>query len=62
METVLCESIKPPLYNRVDNKRQASVAAILRSPRPVCIAICLADLLGSVVEHGLVVDFVDDGE
>ena len=60
MEIVLCESIKPPLHNRADNKRPASVAAILHWTLPSCIAICSADLLGSVVEYGFVVEFVDD--
>ena len=61
MDIVLCESTKPPLYSRVDNKRPASVAAILHWTLPFCIVVCSADLLGSVVEHGPVVEFVDDG-
>ena len=61
MEIVHCESTKPPLYSRVDNKRPASFAAILHWTLPFCIAICSADFLGSVIEHGLVPEFVDDG-
>ena len=61
MEIVLCESIKQSPYNRVDNKRPASVAAILHWTLPFCIAVYSADLLGSVVEHGHVVELVDDG-
>ena len=37
MEIVLCESIKPPLHNRVDNKRPASVGAILHWTPPSCM-------------------------
>ena len=48
-------------YNRVDNKRSASVAAILHWTLPFCIAVCSTDWLGSVAEHGHVAEFVDDG-
>ena len=37
-----------------------SVAAILWA-LPFCISLCSVDLVGSVVEHGLVFDFDDDG-
>ena len=45
----------------VDNKRPASVATILPWTLPFCIALCSVDFFGSVVEHGLVLDFDDDG-
>ena len=52
---------QPPLHNKVDNKRPASVVAILQWTLPFCIALCSVDLFGLVVEHCLVFDFDDDG-
>ena len=54
-------SPKPLLHHRVDNKPPASVAAIMQWTLPFCIALCLGDLFGSVVEHGLVLEVDDDG-
>ena len=53
---------KPKLQNRVDNKRLASVTAILQKTRPFCIALCSVDLFSSVAEHGFVLDFEVDGD
>ena len=41
--------------------RPASVAAILQRTLLFCIALCSVGLFGSVVEHGLVLDFDDLG-
>jgi len=52
-------SQKSPQHLGEDNKRQASVAAILQWTMTFCIALCSVDLFGSAVEHGFVFDFVD---
>ena len=44
-----------------DNRLPVSVAAILQWTLPFCIALCSMDLFGSVVEHGLALDFDDEG-
>ena len=61
MKIVHYNSSKPPLYCLVDNTRPAPVAAILQWTLPFCISLCSVDLFGSVVEHGLVFHFDDDG-
>ena len=52
--------LKPPLYQRADNKRPASVAAILQWRLPFCIVQCSVDLFGSLVEHGCEFECYDD--
>ena len=61
MQKVQYELEKPGLFHGVDNKRSASVAAILHWLLPFCIVLCSVDLFGSVVEHDLVLDFDVDG-
>ena len=61
MKIVHYNSSKPTLHCLVDNKRPASVAAILQWTLPFCIALCSVDLFGLVVEHGLALHFDDDG-
>ena len=58
---VHCKSTKPQLHHGLDNKRPASVVATLHCTVPFCIALCSIELFGSVVEHGLVLDFDVDG-
>ena len=60
IKIVRYNSSKLSLYYLVDNKRPASVAAILHRTLPFFIALCSVDLFGSVVEHGLVFHFDDD--
>ena len=48
-EMIHYSSSKPPIYYRVDNKRPASVVAILQWTLPFCIWLCSVDLFGSVV-------------
>ena len=61
MKILHYNSSEPPLKYRVDNRLPRSVAAILQWTLPFCIALCSVDLFGSVVEHGLVLHFDDDG-
>ena len=61
IQKVQYELEKLRVFHRVDNKRSALVAAILHWLLPFCIVLCSVDLLGSVVEHDLVLDFDVDG-
>ena len=45
----------------VDSKRLTYIATTTQWTLPFCIALCSADLLGSVVEHGLALDSDDVG-
>ena len=61
MQTVHCSLSESSLYLGVDNKRLTLVAATAHWTLRFCIALCSVDLLGLVVEFGLVLDFDDDG-
>ena len=61
MQKVQYELEKRRLFHGVDNKRSALVAAILHWLLPFCIALCLVDLFGLVVEDALALDFDVDG-
>ena len=44
-----------------DSKWLTWIATTVHWTLPFCIALCSVDLFGSVVEHGLALDFDDDG-
>lgn len=54
------ECTKLSIINMVDSKRLKLLPTTVQWTMPFCIALNLIDLLGSVVEYGLVLDADDD--
>ena len=55
------DKVNLTILQMVDSKRPTRAATTVQWTLLSCIALCSVDLFGSVVEHGLILDFHDDG-